>query len=66
MVYHMEPTLTRHDRDYLSHRMDQEGLTELFGKAIFEERLKELVEQVSGSPSRVVAQYVASKRANLR
>ena len=64
MVYKMDPTLTRHDRDLLAHRMDLEGLTELFGKPGFQDGLKALVTQISSSPSRVVAQYLASRRAN--
>jgi hypothetical protein len=63
LVKKMAPDLTRHDRDLLSHRMDLEGVTEQFGKPGFEEKLKFLIQEIAGSPSRVVSKYISSRRA---
>lgn len=63
VVFRLDPSLTPHDFDYLTHLMNAEGTTELFGKPDFMLRLKALVERVSGTSGRVVSQYHASRQA---
>ena len=63
----IDPTLTRHDRDYLMHRLEIDGTLTLLGQEgsqkEFQDRLKALVLQISGSPSRVVSKYLSSRMA---
>lgn len=55
MSLRIDPSLTRHDLDYLMHVMESGGLVERYGKEGFERELAEAVRGVAGSVGRVMS-----------
>ena len=55
MAVSMDPSLTRHDLDYLMHVIEANGLMASFGSAEFQQGLKQAVLSVSGSVGRVLS-----------
>lgn len=55
MAMSIDPSLTRHDLDYLMHVVESSGLLASFGKDGFQDGLLQAVRVVSGSVGRVLS-----------
>lgn len=63
LALQMDPSLTRHDLDYLMHVLDMEGLTEKIYKPEFPGLLAPLVKRIAGSVGRITSRAIGYNTA---